>query len=68
MRWRAAAPTMNVMATHPNEPDAPQPGQPPHHHPVVPESNPSRLPVEPEFPAEWQPAEPEEPGARPTAT
>ena len=56
------------MATHPVEPEAPAPGQAPHHHPESPEPNTSRLPVEPEFPSEWQPVEPEDPGARPTAT
>ncbi len=56
------------MATHPVEPEAPAPGQPPRHHPEAPEPNPSRLPVEPEFAPEWKPAEPEDPGARPPPT
>ncbi len=59
---------MVLMATRPVEPELPQPGQPPHHHPEVPEPNTSRLPVEPEFPADWKPAEPEDPAARPTTT
>lgn len=56
------------MATHPVEPSAPEPGQPPHHHPETPEPNPSRLPVEPEFADQWKLAEPDDPLARPPAT
>lgn len=56
------------MATHPVEPEAAEPGQPPHHHPQAPQPNTSRLPVEPEFAPEWKPAEPEDPGAKPPST
>lgn len=42
-------------ATHPVEPEAPEPVEP----------NPSHLPVEPEFAPEWRPVKPEDPGTRP---
>jgi hypothetical protein len=57
-----------MMATHPVEPQAPEPGQAPHHHPEAPEPNTTRLPVEPEFAADWKPAQPEDPGAKPPPT
>lgn len=49
------------MATHPVEPEAPEPGgdEPPA------QPNTTRLPVEPEFLPDWAPAEPETPGAKP---
>ncbi|MEY2801294.1 MAG: hypothetical protein RL513_879 [Pseudomonadota bacterium] len=53
-------PARQNLATHPVEPEAPQPGAPEPEQP-----NPSHLPVEPEFAPEWRPAEPEDPGTHP---
>ncbi len=50
---------MRDAATHPVEPQPPEPG------PAEGEPNTSRLPVEPEFAPGWKPVEPEDPDGNP---
>ncbi len=52
--------TRRGAATHPVEPEAPEPDGA---EPVAP--NPSHLPIEPEFAPDWRPALPEAPGTKP---